>query len=683
MDSVHTDTYRVLGGLNRGDGKDGLCDDDEDNSGDEGREAGAGAADDDVERLRKKRAGAAAKKVGVDTLENNPDNLNVKKFDLGFDVDPLFHKTSASFDEGGASGLLLNTLSAYRGCSLIFDSNNYTLDAAVTSAPALSAAAAAARLATIDVTDLRESILEGGFFGAELWPAFGEFISYLEDQVANLGPLDEKRAQQLLAQQQVAKKSEDKGRVSDASDRASLSSAGAPVASQPEMMGGLAAPEYDDDYNYGGGVDDDDSGDFGGIGNWGDDSDYQERKLQSEISAAASAATAAFSSPEVEAVLGRWSSDAPAAAKNFDISQVVMGLADSANEYCYFDPRLLQNWAGPSHWKRFAPAASSAAGAGNALTEEGQAHDDDSAAAAGKGGRRPKRAEIVIDFTAEDKTDYREAFAVKKRAVTTLAQVVLDKLSEEDNTLPAVDHHVSVSSLVKLFLRPSRLVQLAGKVSSAVAIQLRQGNSNQALTGAGADFAYNYNNAHDLENFVPFGPGASSSRDDDDDDGGGGVGVDDYSDGEQHVMPGAQGSESSDSQRQQSQPQLYENLGLDLLSAPRKVEKLTISYSKIAKKMDVKVLKESIWADLTGRTTGRTLKPKTTPEVPVERTFTEVIQSLPKTMPVDILPNVSVSYVFICLLHLANEKGLSLSNNQALSELHIIPASGGAGAANN
>lgn len=39
------------------------------------------------------------------TLEANVENLNVKKFDLTFAVDPLFHKTSAQFDEGGAKGL--------------------------------------------------------------------------------------------------------------------------------------------------------------------------------------------------------------------------------------------------------------------------------------------------------------------------------------------------------------------------------------------------------------------------------------------------------------------------------------------------------------------------------------------------------------------------------------------------
>lgn len=47
----------------------------------------------------------------------------MKKFDLEFSVDPLFQKTSAAFDEGGARGLLLNHLSVHRGCEILFDSS--------------------------------------------------------------------------------------------------------------------------------------------------------------------------------------------------------------------------------------------------------------------------------------------------------------------------------------------------------------------------------------------------------------------------------------------------------------------------------------------------------------------------------------------------------------------------------
>lgn len=44
------------------------------------------------------------------TLERNLNNINTTKYDLEFDVDPLFSKTSAKFDETGSKGLLLNNI---------------------------------------------------------------------------------------------------------------------------------------------------------------------------------------------------------------------------------------------------------------------------------------------------------------------------------------------------------------------------------------------------------------------------------------------------------------------------------------------------------------------------------------------------------------------------------------------
>lgn len=53
-------------------------------------------------------------------------NINVHKLDAAFDIDPLFHKMSKTFDEGGAKGLLLANLSVSEtGCNIVFDS---TLD---------------------------------------------------------------------------------------------------------------------------------------------------------------------------------------------------------------------------------------------------------------------------------------------------------------------------------------------------------------------------------------------------------------------------------------------------------------------------------------------------------------------------------------------------------------------------
>lgn len=88
----------------------------------------------------------------LSTLESSFDSINVKKFDgihasylwyfcslsefilfrfingsfvyfaAAFAVDPLYHQTSAQFDEGGAKGLLLNNLGIYGTCSVLFDS---------------------------------------------------------------------------------------------------------------------------------------------------------------------------------------------------------------------------------------------------------------------------------------------------------------------------------------------------------------------------------------------------------------------------------------------------------------------------------------------------------------------------------------------------------------------------------
>lgn len=47
---------------------------------------------------------------------------------MDFAVDPLFKKTSADFDEGGARGLLLNHLGVDKHCRLVFDASDATVE---------------------------------------------------------------------------------------------------------------------------------------------------------------------------------------------------------------------------------------------------------------------------------------------------------------------------------------------------------------------------------------------------------------------------------------------------------------------------------------------------------------------------------------------------------------------------
>jgi condensin complex subunit 2 len=51
--------------------------------------------------------------------------------------------------------------------------------------------------------------------------------------------------------------------------------------------------------------------------------------------------------------------------------------------------------------------------------------------------------------------------------------------------------------------------------------------------------------------------------------------------------------------------------------------------------------------------------------------FTEVMNNLQTVYPKPVMDDISTSYCFICLLHLANEKGLVIDNTPGLSELEI------------
>ena len=52
--------------------------------------------------------------------------------------------------------------------------------------------------------------------------------------------------------------------------------------------------------------------------------------------------------------------------------------------------------------------------------------------------------------------------------------------------------------------------------------------------------------------------------------------------------------------------------------------------------------------------------------------FTDVIRGLDTVYPEKALADISTSFCFICLLHLANEKGLKIKGNNTLDELSII-----------
>jgi condensin complex subunit 2 len=90
----------------------------------EGAEEGeADDQGDDDEQPDKPRKKKHASRSG-NTLAKDFSSLTLEQFNLEFNVDPLFKKTSADFDEGGARGLLLNHLNVDAEGKIIFDAGD-------------------------------------------------------------------------------------------------------------------------------------------------------------------------------------------------------------------------------------------------------------------------------------------------------------------------------------------------------------------------------------------------------------------------------------------------------------------------------------------------------------------------------------------------------------------------------
>lgn len=96
-----------------------------------------------------------------------------------------------------------------------------------------------------------------------------------------------------------------------------------------------------------------------------------------------------------------------------------------------------------------------------------------------------------------------------------------------------------------------------------------------------------------------------------------------------------------------------------------------VNFAKRAKRVDVKRLKDDIWSNLktiVNDPLPSSSTPTEPPLIPVEsqvtepKTFDNIITDLRRTYPKQKMSEISTSFCFICLLHLANEEGLMLES---------------------
>lgn len=638
VDAVCTQTYKLARNIDRSGrgGKDAEDLDDleeaEEAEDPENPDAAEAAKAERSKKAAEKKAAAlaAAQAAGNAHIEEKPDALNLKKLDVAFDVDPLFHRTSAKFDEGGAKGLLLSNLNVHRGTQLIFDSSDAMGAGPLPEAPPppVPRAAIAKLLPTLEVLG-----------AAQVSQPFAEFWRTVRP-CGTHSPQDEaaKEEEELEDEEQEEQEEDD---------------AAAPVD----------VSEGDEEYapfepvDVGGGDDDD----F--------DAMERERMLKEAVldgdGDEGPAAVLDFEErKERRASLGGFLDESDRLAPHVDLEH---GIAGAMEQLHLIQGKNRDNAAllGPGHWKfRDQRKARNA--------ESGGADDGANEGKGRGGGGRKAKAAFLIDFSqraarmSEIANAARDAKTANATVMTAAARA---KARETQTTLPH-DYHCSIDALETLFDKPAYRVRYLNSKRVKHVVSGEEGAGPSGTAGTDGDEASRSIDAMypDDDDGYAVETGFGGGEDNDDDDSGG------------HMPFGAEGGSSPlDALVGGSGP-------LDLVAAPTKVNKIDIGYARRAKTVDIKALKEDVWTllqeapDQGGEDAADDAAPakkagrggaSASAASGKEVSFQYVLSKLHEKVPAAKLEEVSFAYCFICLLHLANEKTLELIGEGDMKEMRV------------
>ncbi|XP_046441319.1 condensin complex subunit 2-like [Daphnia pulex] len=526
VDCVHIDTIKMAGGLGR--------------TGDEGQQEQEGNGQAEGEQDEANKVKKKAKKKNKKTIETNVDHINMSKFDLEYDVDPLFKKNSARFDEGrnGGVNFLTSLMLKDDGCQLIMDSDSlcnavsHRLEQTQTSCPVVQ-----------------------GLDSAEICPTLKGFSFTTWDPTNDdlMGLL-----------QSPTKRKHEEYQVPLL-----------PTSNEDHAFDMDAVPE-----TYG-----------------GNDSENETHLGMEDID-------------EEEGIDRHRNGDGrmnpvPILAGNGKNLGIVE-LKDQLNrqDYSYFSVAVRSAWAGPLHWR---------------LNKLGQRVDPNREV-------KKKRRKDAFVMSFEDIPDFGNDFKPAK-STSKLTNATLLQWLPEKITLPE-DLHYGLKEFSQSFTRPMLSVRSSTKTGPS-----------QDLEGILSP--YDYSNRRDADNFCPEVNADSSYNDDHHDD------------------PMTFNDQTADFASQSDGTKTFGQFsGDNLIAAPNMVAKIQINYAKVAKKMDMRRLKSTMWNMLNQpNETDNAQKP--TAGNP--KGFCQMYNQIPNLLPQKMAENLSVALAFAALLHLANENTLHLA----------------------
>ncbi|APA06552.1 hypothetical protein sscle_02g013220 [Sclerotinia sclerotiorum 1980 UF-70] len=672
VDSVATETGKLLSGLadsgnnkkKRGENEEG------EGEGDESEEE---VEDEDgvVRKKTKKRTQRSSEA----TLATSFSALQLKKFELEFSVDPLFKKASADFDEGGAKGLLLNHLSIDSKGRIVFDSSDDAGDA--------SAKGRGRRRKDDAIEEDQEEVLESANVTLKDDDNEDEDQDDVEIDVEALGikffpNLD------FLEEQDICPslKNFDLGDPSGSMDIPFLK---APEdwrqdkdKTEDNGVGNRSGIFLDDDNPVG--FDDDDDGllgnfdipDDAGFGEggeaWARDAAIEPRMRVHDVGYDNDGGDG----EDGEGRAGSFDPETGEYVISLDRGSKTEGGHDDI--LSYFDEALQKNWAGPEHWRI-------------------RKIKDVNKPAVTK--IRKEKEPFEIDFTSPLSASLAETIYTHAATNATISLPKKDWKSKTRNLLPD-DKHFNSKQLLRLFLKPKARMGSRKSGFGAKSGTFGQKKEDDIPEGEiGEDYwARKEEPAHTLEDEAP--PHGDYDANFFQDDGlamPGGIDDDDdleFADAREQFSPGAQGQGAGGidgiTAILNAGPQGVDGeegaFGTQLVTQSRRLRPEYVQYARVAKKVDVRRLKEELWKGIgfsepeqpdTSLSASRLPTPPL--KLPTDENetlqFTTVMQNLQTVYPKQVMNDISTSYCFICLLHLANEKGLVIEKKEGLMELDI------------
>jgi condensin complex subunit 2 len=572
-------------------------------------------------------------------------NINLNKLDSAFDIDPLFHKMSKTFDEGGAKGLLLVNLGiGGNGCNIVFDSSNdqqmntESMEDKDILNPEANDEDKPPRIedGEIDISSQIqkiESTLSTGFAdnSIESIPLVPQlsglraeyalleqqgFVSPDEQIAATVGPKTPGRRryhadedEERLADQSIHKEAMERSRLSAGNNISALrfDDESSPVS------GGNNDDDFAGDY-----YDDDDGDAFDNFIVSSDHANrYSDFSLEDKMSFAKNG-----SGDDTKNLL-----DAISSGKTV--------LAES--DYSYFDTFTSNNyWAGAAHWNRaITKKPLVGKNAPSSTRKPPSKRSTKCTASINKGFRG-------VDLVTEPDLSFLVENTKRKSASSIqLSRAMITKHTHSDNLLPE-DAGFKVDHLVQLFLRPSSKIIIRDATGNSV-IALESSVSENAGGGKTVGFNLPEWDAASFGDHGDDGPGY---------DFGGGY-DEDYNDDDDEVL-------------------------LPELEGVRKVEKVRVGFATVAKNVDVKRLKRDLWMELEQRfqlhaspcaeeDENDSMDAETPRQSLSPFSFQVAVNELEaQKSQVD----ATLPFYFICILHLANEKGLRLES-QGLDDFII------------